>query len=241
MKKGILIFIAVFVLVLGLCGCSSSSSSSSETSSSDPEAKESNNEPQDLILKDYGYIINNGYVMYAVEIENPNTDWGADYANIVVTGKHKDGTIAFSDDWTIGNIMPGSDTYWASQAGDGDTVKSDDISIELTVDENNWQKTDEIIPENLYTFDNVTVKKDTFDYLTAKGEITLTQDFAIGSTDAFGPMYVCILKDDKGKIITGFNGYANSDLKVGKATVFDISSSFNVKYKKAEMHANMWM
>ncbi len=98
------------------------------------------------------------------------------------------------------------------------------------------------MPSDLYTFDNVTVAPGQFNGLTAKGEITLNEDFSYGTTDGKSPMLVCILKDANCAIVTGFSGYMNSDLTVCSPSVFDIDSMFDVvDYAKAEMYANMWM
>lgn len=235
MKKRIISLFAICTLAIVMCGCSSSGSSS--------VGKVASSEPQELVVADSNYVIDDGgYVYYALEIENPNTDFAAEFATVTVTGKHADGSISFSDEWVISNLMPGSDTYWASQAGDGDVTESDTIEIKLSVDKDNWGKTDKALPEELYTFENVSVKKDQYGGLSAKGEITLTEDYKVGPQDAESPILVCVLKDADGKIITGFSGFMSSDLTVGDSSVFDIDSYFDaVKYSTAEMHANMWM
>ena len=243
MKKTLLAVIVASVMAVALFGCSSGGSTSSSSSSS---AAENNNvaevadsaEPQDLIISDSGYVLKNGYVMYAVEIENPNTNWGAQYANISITATSKSGDIRFSDDWTVGPITPGTKTYWATQAGDGDTKKDDTVEFDVSVSDYNWSEGEATIPADLYTFDNVKVAKGEYN-MTAKGKITMSENDIDG---AARPMLVCILKDEKGKIVTGFNGYMSSDLKPGKTTAFDIDGYFSdVKYKKAEMYANPWM
>ena len=233
----------VSVLAFGLFGCSNSSNSTSEpreNNNSTEQAK--SNEPQDLVLVDSNYVLSHGYVEYALEIQNPNEDLAADFVTVTVTSKHADGSIGFSDEWVVSDILPGSTSYWASQAGDGDTIESDTVEISLSVSERNWNKTDQTMPADLYTFDNVTVAPGQFSGLTAKGEITLNEDFSIGTRDGKSPMLVCILKDANGSIIAGFSGYMNSDLTVGTPSVFDIDSMFDaVDYATAEMYANMWL
>lgn len=213
-----------------------------DTEINDVEVSSSNtDEPQDLIVADYNYVLSYGYVEYAVEIENPNTDYAAQYANIKITSRHEDGTIGFSEDWVVSTLAPGSTTYWAGQAGNGDTVETDTIEITVSVNEDNWTKPVKAMPENLYTFDNVSVVPDGLGYLTATGEITLNEDYSEDYWEANRPMLVCILKDAEGKIVAGFNGYQYEELKVGSPSIFDISSMFDaVDFATAEMHANLW-
>lgn len=227
---------------MGLFGCSSSSNNNSEPRENNNSIKSTqSNEPQDLVLSDSNYVLSHGYVEYALEIQNPNEDYAADFVTVTVTSKHADGSIGFSDEWVVSNILPGSTSYWASQAGDGDTVESDTVEITLSVSERNWNKTDQTMPADLYTFDNVTVAPGQFGDLTAKGEVTLNEDFSFGIDDGKSPMLVCILKDANGSIVAGFSGYMNSDLAVGTPSVFDIDSMFDaVDYATAEMYANMW-
>lgn len=233
----------VGVLALGLVGCSGNSGTTSEPKDNNNSAEQAqSNEPQDLILADSNYVLSNGYVEYALEIQNPNDDYAADFVTVTVTSKHADGSIGFSDEWVVSNILPGSTSYWASQAGDGDTIESDNVEISLSVSDHNWNKTDQTMPADLYTFDNMTVAPGQFSGLTAKGEITLNEDFSYGTEDGESPMLVCILKDANGAIVAGFSGYMNSDLTVGTPSVFDIDSMFDaVEYTTAEMYANMWM
>lgn len=245
MVKRVLGLMMAGVLTIGLFGCSNNPNNPNSTSepkeiTNSAEQAESN-EPQELVLADSNYVLSHGYVEYALEIQNPNEDYAADFVTVTVTSKHADGSIGFSDEWVVSNILPGSTSYWASQAGDGDTVESDTIEISLSVNERNWNKTDQTIPNDLYTFDNVTVAPGQVNGLSAKGEVTLNDDFNIGTADGKSPMLVCILKDANGSIVAGFSGYMNSDLVVGSPSVFDIDSLFDaVDYATAEMYANIW-
>lgn len=251
------------LMILSLAGCSSGESSDSRSDPTPADNTQAGTEsgqgqnnnsvsnetpqneaadPEDLILVDSNYVLANGYVEYALEIQNPNESFAADFATITVTGKHADGSISFNDEWVVANLMPGSTTYWASQAGEGETTDSDTIDISVSVGNGKWSKTDQTLPKNLYTFDNVTVEPDKYERLTATGEITLNEEVTVGGyKTAENPMIVCILKDSNGKIVSGFNGYLNSDLQVGTSTAFDIDAFFEIpEYATAEMYANIW-
>ncbi|WP_251230612.1 hypothetical protein [Adlercreutzia aquisgranensis] len=262
-KKVLSVVLAACVSPL-LFGCSSSSeqqvdkeaSVGGSASSSQPESaedaekvsepqkveKEETAEPEPLVLSDYGYVVSdNGYIHYAVEIENPNASFEAEFPVISVVGKNEDGSIAFSDDWTLGTIAPGSKTYWATQAGNGNVTESTAVEFSIKVDKNKWKDGAEPLPSDLYTFDNVSVADGSYWGLQATGEITMAEEVKVGYGDSCSPMLVCILRNGEGSIVTGFNSYLQSDLVAGEAAVFDFSSSFDAEYATAEMHANPWM
>ena len=197
--------------------------------------------PTDLVLEDSSYtILPSGYVLFTICIKNENKNIKADYANIKITGKKKDGSIDFSDDWTIGGIMPQTTSYWASQAGDGTVDESDEIEISISVNKDDWVRTSDTIPDDLYVFNNISVTPDIVIKIT--GEITLKDDSLDSEfKNLYSPMLVCVLKDDDGKIVGGFNGFLNSELKSGEPYVFDIRSySAFGDFAKAELYANPW-
>lgn len=244
MRRKVLLGIVIcLMLVLAVgCGGSESGDTSESTNNNEVQNESSDEGAKDLVIVDSNYVIQNGYVMYTVAIENPNDDYMPEFAVIKVTGKKADGTIDFSDDWTISALGPGSTTYWASQAGEGNSTDDDTIDISVSVDSDNWKKSDPK-PADLYTFDNVSVKTDDYGTMKATGEITLTDESVdYGMNGVKEPMIVCVLKDSDGKIVGGFNGYVDSELSEGQPYVFDIGLSFDaVEYDKAEMYANPWM
>ena len=133
MVKRVLGLMMAGALVFGLFGCSGSSNATSESKENNNSTEQAqNSEPQDLILTDSNYVLSHGYVEYALGIQNPNENYAADFVTITVTSKHADGSIGFSDEWVVSNILPGGTSYWASQAGDGDTVESDTVEISLS-------------------------------------------------------------------------------------------------------------
>lgn len=179
---------------------------------------------------------------YVVCLKNNNKGYGANFAHIKITGKKEDGSIGFSDDWTIGGLMPQGTTYWAWQAGDGSVTNNDTIDISVSVNKNDWFATTTVIPEDLYVFDNISVSTDDYGGLKATGEITLTDDSVdLMFNSVTSPMLVCVLKDEEGKLVGGFNGFIYTDLSSGNADIFEISSFNNFgNYSIAEMYANPW-
>jgi len=253
MKKQILCCMVIAAMsITALIGCGSGDSSSTnkteETTVGTETVEETTKEevksgPVDLEIADSVYSIDNGYIHYAVCIENPNPDYRPSFAHIQVTGKTADDTIRFHDDWTISGMGPESTTYWVNQAGNGEVAEDDKIEISVTVNKSDWESSKQIIPEDLYTFDSVSVSEGDMGWLRATGEITLTDDsYDLGYNGPYKPMVVCILKDESGKLVGGFNGYIDSDLTVGEKSVFEISSYFKIgEYATAEVYANPWL
>jgi len=109
------------------------------------------------------------------------------------------------------------------------------------VDSDYWEQV-ESTSNILYTFDNISVKNDTYGGLKVTGEITLNNPSAYtGRSDVTKPMIVCILKDSDGKIVGGFDGYLSSELKEGTPTAFEIWTYQSIEgYDIVEMYANPW-
>ena len=245
MKK-IFVLVAAALLALGLVGCSGGSNASSSTNgtASATQVAKTTSAPQPLELSEACYVTDNGYVYYTVAVQNPNTDYMADFATITVTGKDADGKVAFNDDWVIGTIMPGTTTYWANQAGHGDV--SDDLTIDLSVSvsKSNWKTPKAQMPADLYTFENTSLETEQFGHLRAAGEVTIADDsLELGYNGVTQPMIVCVLRDADGNLVDGFNGYlTGKELVTGQPTAFEISSYHNgPDYETYELHANPWM
>lgn len=253
MKKKLALLLVVVLSLLMLAGCGGgakqSDSGSSKQGSSQEAKKQEKSKPQDLVIEEFAYTNNDGYIDYVIKVTNPNEKFRAEYGNLTITDTASDGSIRFSDDTSIGICWPKSTTYWVGMAGDGDAADDDKLEAKLSVDEYNWIPSATQVPEDLYTFENVTVKANEYDELKATGTVTVKADAgdiekeiqkSSGST-LKKPQIVCILKDADGKIVGGFEGSMNSDLQPGSASPFDISSYGNVpEYATAEMYANPW-
>lgn len=250
MKRKYIIGIILASLLVMMVGCGGTSQNQNEISNevkteaatNEVKTEAVTNDPVDLELVDSHYTIDNGYVHYTVAIKNPNDGYMPDFAHIKVTGKKSDGSIDFSDDWVISSLAPGSTTYWANQAGDGNTVEGDTIDITVSVDKDSWRPS-EPKPADLYKFDNTTVSPKDYGGVKATGEITLTdENVEYGINGVTGPMIVCVFKDANGKLVGGFSGYVDSDLVEGTPSVFDISSFHEIDdYETYELYANPWM
>ena len=195
---------------------------------------------KDLVLKDSSYVIQDGYVQYAMAIDNPNEEFAPHSVSVTVSGKAEDGTVSFSDDWMIGGLLPGSTTYWSGQAGSGNVAESDNVEIKISVDDDDWYKTAQKL--DFYQIDNVSTTTDSLGYIVVTGEITLKDAVElVDGHNAEKPMLVCVFKDAEGKLIAGSSTFTHSDLKVGEPSTFEVDSRFkDLDYATVEVYANPW-
>ena len=242
------------VLLVGLClavtcvGCAggqsdnnASNTGTAQNSGTAQNTKSNSDKPQDLTVVDSGYILSNGYIMYALAIQNPNDNYLAQFAHVNVVSKDASGTILSSDDWTLGGICPSTTTYWASQAGNGSVTEGTQVEITVSVDSSDWKESDVKLPAELYTFSGTSVTPSNFGYLQGTGQVTLNEEAEIPMKDAAKPAIECILKDANGKIVTGFSTYMMSELSVGTPKAFELNSTFkDVQYATYEFYANPW-
>ena len=115
---------------------------------------------KDLVLKDSNYVIQDGYVQYVMAMDNPNGEFAPRSVYVTVSDKAEDGTVSFSDDWTIGGLLPGSTTYWTNRAGNGNVAASDNVEIKISVEDDDWYKTSQ--KYDFYQMDNVSTTTDSF-------------------------------------------------------------------------------
>lgn len=212
-------------------------SNSDSQSQSDQKADVKN-----LEVVNFGYVNNNGYIEYAVAVKNPNKSYAPDFVKLEITGKNPDGSIAFTDDWTVSPMPPESTTYWASQAGHGNVGEDVDISIKAKVSKNDWEKAEPV--GELYKIENTSASESTLGGLVITGEITLISDIEeIGYQKTATPSVVAIFKDSDGKILGGEQSYISTDLEVDDPTPFEItcfSGNIPAEYDTIEVYANPW-
>jgi len=244
MKRTVLALLFCLLMSLGLTACGSETTPASSPADSPqttaPASSGSGNQavapstPADLKLVESGYTVtDSGYILYAVCIENPNADKAAEFPVISVVGKDAGGAILFSDDWTLGEVLPGEKAFYATSAGNG--VAPASVEISLNVDSKKW-KSESAYPAGIYSFENVNLIEGGFDQ-SITGQITLTQD-----NDKFKePMIVVVFRDANGKLIGGESTYLSNELTAGKAAAFDISLWDAPDFASYEVYANAWM
>lgn len=240
MKRAAIVTVAV-ILAMGSFGCSAPASQESKAGTNSNVASGSSKQTmQDLVLVDANYVASEYGLHYALEIENPNEGYVARTVNIELTGRHPDGSIAFSESTYAYDVYPGAPFYYASAARGEGYSQGDTLEMNVSVDSSAWKKVEANLPDNLYTFENVSITPASRGSVSAKGEITMTEDLSLDSIGSMRkPQIVCILRDANGAIITGFSEYASKELRPDQPTVFDINSHFDPgDFASAEMHAS---
>lgn len=234
MKKLLAVIGLTTVLAFGLTACGGGGSSSGGDTGGDSK-KEASSEPVELSLVESGYSTgSSGYIYYAVCIENTNESKAAEFPVVTVVGKDANGSIVFSDDWTLSGVLPGEKAYYASQAGNGAVPETVEFSV--TTDSKNWKNAD-AYPEGIYSIDSTNYVEGSYGMSSFTGQITLTQD----NEDFAKPMIVVVLRDGDGAIVGGYNTYLSSDLTEGSPAAFEVTAYDMPEFAAFEVCANPWL
>lgn len=212
MKKIMAVMVAL-MMSASLCGCGSGTV---EQKPSDPAANqvEKTEAPDPLVVSEQGYSVDaDGYMAYAAIIENPNSNWAADYPKITVTAKDETGAIVFSHDAGVSYIFAGG-----KQAVTGFTdVKDKSVaSLEVTayVPDSKWMEHEAQGAEAdaLFEVSNVNEVDEGYGRISYTGEVANRTD-----ANASAIKIAVVLRDANGSIVAGYDGYANDIQPSGSA------------------------
>lgn len=222
MKK---IFMSLLCLGL-LFGCS-------ETS--EPEEKQAENERQDLEIVKSGYSLSSEdmpYIMYGIELKNPNTSYSVEFPNVKITAYDKDGNVLATSDQTFNTIAPGETIYWGSQADCAEQVP-DKVTFEVTNLEEDYLETEDPSSSKDLEITQKNVNSDEFSTnFTGKVKNNGSED--ISSVN----ISVILYKDDQ--IVFGTGGYVDN-LAAGKELPFEVSEYSDIpEYDTYEVYALNW-
>lgn len=222
MKK---IFMSLLCLGL-LFGCS-------ETS--EPEEKQAKNERQDLEIVKSGYSLSSEdmpYIMYGIELKNPNTSYSVEFPNVKITAYDKDGNVLATSDQTFNTIAPGETIYWGSQADCAEQVP-DKVTFEVTNLEEDYLETEDPSSSKDLEITQKNVNSDEFSTnFTGKVKNNGSED--ISSVN----ISVILYKDDQ--IVFGTGGYVDN-LAAGKELPFEVSEYSDIpEYDTYEVYALNW-
>lgn len=222
MKK---IFMSLLCLGL-LFGCS-------ETS--EPEEKQAKNERQDLEIVKSGYSLSSEdmpYIMYGIELKNPNTSYSVEFPNVKITAYGKDGNVLATSDQTFNTIAPGETIYWGSQADCAEQVP-DKVTFEVTNLEEDYLETEDPSSSKDLEITQKNVNSDEFSTnFTGKVKNNGLED--ISSVN----ISVILYKDDQ--IVFGTGGYVDN-LAAGKELPFEVSEYSDIpEYDTYEVYALNW-
>lgn len=234
MKKLVTIVISG-ALAVTLCGCASGSAQSTndETSSSATASATTNStEPTAIVLKESGYnITENGYVQYGVLLDNPNSDYGAKFCKVTIVGKKTDGSIVFSTDQVLSDIIPEQQYAYAGQAGNG--TAPDTVEFKVSVDKSNWFKSTDT-DSNYYTISNISEIPGQYGNDSYTGEITTNID-----ADVKQVAISVFLRNAAGEICGSAFTFADAPA-LGETGTFQVNSYKTPEHTSYEIYAEPW-
>ena len=253
MKRIMATMFAAALLLCVLCACGNTTtavkdeveeeSATNVISTNKKNVEKEEKDEGEVEIVDSGYTvldpnsIGDIYLTYAVTIKNNNKKMAADFPVITVTGRNEDGSILFSEEHTLGTILPGDTVSWGDDCIDckGETPASVDIAVggaDFVKPERSLNNT---VPSTDFAIENLSEVPGEFDYAVT-GEITNNSD-----TD-YDSVAVTVILKNQGKVVGGFTGYADN-LTAGKQAAFDISSFMSElpTHDSIEVVAQGWM
>lgn len=254
MKRIMSAFFAAALLLTVLCACGNTTTTTVKEDLEEDSAfdvistnkKEMEKEEKDegeLEIVESGYTvmapnsIGDIYLTYAITIKNNNKKMAVEFPSITVTGRSESGSILFSEEQTLGTILPGDSVSWGDDAVDckGETPASVDIKVEGGDFVKPERSINNTVPSSDFAIENLSEVPSDFDYAVT-GEITNNSD-----TD-YDSVAVTVILKNQGKVMGGFTGYADN-LSAGKQSAFDISSFMSdlPAHDSIEVVAQGWM
>lgn len=162
---------------------------------------------QSLKISESGWHVDsNGYVDYALTIQNTSEDLIVEYPEVIITGRAADGSVVFSKSQVMGVVYPGYDLTFACMTGDGTAPATVEFALGKPQD---YQVSVGTGHPTEYKVHDLSVRKDGAGKLTVSGEIEKTVE-GDEWLDSQGVWLSVILRDDQGQIVYGWNGFVDS-------------------------------
>lgn len=162
---------------------------------------------QSLKISESGWHVDsNGYVDYALTIQNTSEDLIVEYPEVIITGRAADGSVVFSKSQVMGVVYPGYDLTFACMTGDGTAPATVEFALGKPQDYQVSVGTGH--PTECKVHD-LSVRKDGAGKLTVSGEVEKTVE-GDEWLDSQSVWLSVILRDDQGQIVYGWNGFVES-------------------------------
>lgn len=162
---------------------------------------------QSLKISESGWHVDsNGYVDYALTIQNPSEDLIVEYPEVIITGRAADGSVVFSKSQVMGVVYPGYDLTFACMTGDGTAPATVEFALGKPQD---YQVSVGTGHPTEYKVLDQTARKGGAGKLAVSGEIEKTVE-GDEWLDSQGVWLSVILRDDQGQIVYGWNGFVDS-------------------------------
>lgn len=162
---------------------------------------------QSLKISESGWHVDsNGYVDYALTIQNTSEDLIVEYPEVIITGRAADGSVVFSKSQVMGVVYPGYDLTFACMTGDGTAPATVEFALGKPQD---YQVSVGTGHPTEYKVLDQTARKGGAGKLAVSGEIEKTVE-GDEWLDSQGVWLSVILRDDQGQIVYGWNGFVDS-------------------------------
>ena len=162
---------------------------------------------QSLKISESGWHVDsNGYVDYALTIQNTSEDLLVEYPEVIITGRAADGSVVFSKSQVMGVVYPGYDLAFACMTGDGTAPATVEFALGKPQD---YQVSVGTGHPTEYKVHDLSVRKDGAGKLTVSGEVEKTVE-GDEWLDSQSVWLSVILRDDQGQIVYGWNGFVES-------------------------------
>lgn len=162
---------------------------------------------QSLKISESGWHVDsNGYVDYALTIQNTSENLIVEYPEVIITGRAADGSVVFSKSQVMGVVYPGYDLTFACMTGDGTAPATVEFALGKPQD---YQVSVGTGHPTEYKVLDQTARKGGAGKLAVSGEIEKTVE-GDEWLDSQGVWLSVILRDDQGQIVYGWNGFVDS-------------------------------
>ena len=179
----------------------------SNTVSAEATASDIERAYQSLKISESGWHVDsNGYVDYALTIQNTSEDLIVEYPEVIITGRAADGSVVFSKSQVMGVVYPGYDLTFACMTGDGTAPATVEFALGKPQD---YQVSVGTGHPTEYKVLDQTARKGGAGKLAVSGEIEKTVE-GDEWLDSQGVWLSVILRDDQGQIVYGWNGFVDS-------------------------------
>lgn len=179
----------------------------SNTVSAEATASDIERAYQSLKISESGWHVDsNGYVDYALTIQNTSEDLIVEYPEVIITGRAADGSVVFSKSQVMGVVYPGYDLTFACMTGDGTAPATVEFALSKPQD---YQVSVGTGRPTEYKVLDLSARKDGSGKLTVSGEVEKTVE-GDEWLDSQSVWLSVILRDDQGRIVYGWNGFVEN-------------------------------
>ena len=212
--------------------------SKEEIDSDDEENQGNENTSQKLNLTDSGWLSYKSgdwsHIKYAVQIENPNTEYAIEFPEIIITAKDSEGKILSTDERTLNSIAAGDTIYYGDEISyEGEEPATVEISVSNNDRNIEDQDDTKYVRQSDFVISNTSENIGSYD-VKYTGEITNSSNVDLDT------VAVIIIYKQGDSIVGGDIEYVD-DLMAGSTKAFELSADPDeFSYDSYEFYAVQW-